>query len=241
MTRILGKFRKGIPGSYSLNFGLPGGKYCSSLCPYKERICYGLKLSKMYLSAHIGWKNLENMGGYEVLCRAIKEVKYRIKNNTGGITWFRFNVVGSLPHANQRGQRFDKKLIELVRILQKNSIPTHLPVETINKQRFYSKLFRQHKIQQVVRLSCQTKREWLNFNGPCSFLAGSIGDTAQVRLNKAKQLRINRRLKFPKRQVIVCPAILTNKLLFPQSKGRIKCGQCQACSRKNIDVIYILH
>lgn len=233
--KVLGVFSKGIKYSVSLNIGLPYGKYCSKLCKHgKNHSCYAFKIVSMYPSVKKHLTAIENEKPAEVINWAIQEVRNRKKK----ITWFRFNVLSSLPHINQRGKNFDTKLIELVKLLRQKQIPVHLPVETLHKYRYYQKLL---KNIVTVRLSCSSLDHWKNLNGAVNYTIGIRKQHSFDKLAMAKEIRLLRKENHPKRKIIICPAILTNKAMFPHSKGKIKCGQCQACSKPDYDVIYLLH
>lgn len=228
--KVLGSFSKGIKNSVCLNYCRAGGKFCDSKCnnhPENNGGCYGTTIQKRYQQYKDSLIIHEQLGPKRLTELAIKEVQS--PNNK--IDWFRFSVVGSLPQPKNSHPSFRQSLRKLILLLRRKQIPTHLPVESEQKYRFYTKILKRTKI--VVRLSCQNISQWENFKGPVSIVCGQNGSSVKEKLQLVDKLKGLRN-----RPVMLCPAISGAN---PKYNTLLKCGKCLACSRRNVDVIFWKH
>ena len=231
-----GRFGKGVKGSVSLNLCLAGGKYCDRGCkhhPCNGGRCYATRAAKLYPKVKKALTAKEGLDAGDIVQQAIVEVDKKRK-----IPFFRFSVIGSLPNSEQATPKLRKQLVKLVGNLHKRGVPMHLPVEEHGKAEYYKGLLGD---KVVVRLSIQDGQDFLTYGGACSVVVGGgethkKGNTVmQQRIVKAKAVAKMRR-NLVGRATMVCPAIGK-----PGDKSKMKCGQCTACSRSNIDVVYPLH
>ncbi len=229
---VLGTFSKGSNdnSAVSLNFCRAGGSNCDKRCPYNGNGCYAENLSKVYVSFDDSLALRETMTPAQICRDALAQLKARKKR----VSFFRFSVAGSLPFPSKLTREDRRALASLVDYLLSRKIPIHCPVESIEKQKTYSRLFPSI----CVRRSAPTMSSAIKSNHPVSVVIGQditgAGAPAK-RVEKARTVLIDYCKKTGKRAGL-CPGV---KGVL---KTSAKCAQCGLCSNPDIDLIgYVWH
>jgi len=263
---VLGGFGKGILNSVSLNFGQSGSADCDINCRMHpryvlpdnvkptgfERACYAASLERRDDRTQLANKLLrhQKMRPAIVCGRAIVELQHHLKRGIL-IPWFRFCTNGPLPSVKKarKDKLFQSQFRALVELLVSNGIPVHLPVESNQKARFYRSLVGDLV---TVRESLQNPRRFNTAVGAVSFVvgAGTFVERVEMARDAAKA-----RTEKTGRKTIVCPAVVAGfksrsiprslpvleKENLKDKYKKSKCGACNACSRKDCDIVYPSH
>lgn len=239
---VLSEFGKGIEGSRALNFGLSGGKNCDTVCrhhPENGGACYAVRIENRpdREQLHAKLERHEIADPAELCRKALVELQ-AIKAKGKAIPWFRISTGGSVPKPDDVSPAFHAALRELLAWCQDNGIPVHFPVESMEKWLFYTRAVGQFC---TVRLSCQSTDSFVNdADVACSVVIGETGQTRRMRVSLAKSAARKHEEKTGRR-AIVCPAVATRYLNGNKPNKKAKCGNCTACSKSDVDIIYPLH
>jgi hypothetical protein len=238
---VLGQFGKGKRGSRTLNFSRCGGSYCSQHCA-QWAFCYGKVVEKRKPSVNKALTRREEAGPEAVAQSACRQLG-RVLAKGEQIPWFRFSAFGSVPPRELAPAGFPAQLRKVADLLDAANIPAHFPIEEAEKAAWYAEALEGSNV--FPRLTCQNEREWLTHQGPVSTVAGKHltlqtvkrgQSVRKARLKHAQELAQERR-KATGRTVVICPAILATWF----GKRPVHCGDCTACARRNVDVIYPRH
>ena len=263
---VLGGFGKGIMNSVALNFGQSGSVDCDINCRMHpnyvlplnqkptgfERACYAASTEKRFDRMQLQNKLIrhEKMNPAMLVGRAIFELQNILKRGFI-VPWFRFSTNGPLPSPNKarKNKLFQTQFRTLIELLVRHGIPVHLPVESNKKARFYRSLVGDLV---TVRESLHDTRRFNTAKGAVSFVIGS--GTYVERVAMARTAAKTRTEKTG-RKTIVCPAVVAGfksksikrslpileKQNLKERYSKAKCGNCNACSLKNCDVVYPAH
>ena len=244
--KTLGHFSKAIDSGVSLNFCTSGGKYCDRRCLHHPRStahsatrqCYAVRSERRFDRKELLRKLLrhENMDPAEIVLKAIHEIQESLQQE-GPIGWLRISTNGSVPGPEQATPRFMGNMRILLAFCKEHNIPVHLPVETLEKARFYRE--RMGDLV-VVRHSAGTLSEFLNTPGAIAFTVGDQRQSRTERLEEARAVAAAKRA-MSGRWCHVCPAIAMRYANDNKPNPKAKCGRCVACARPNAGVVYPLH
>lgn len=242
---VLGEFSKAVDGSVSINFGLSGGPNCDTACRYHPNTtssdplpaCYAVRAESRPDRRELKAKLVRHQehGPAEVATRALQELKQRVESGNPP-PWVRISTSGSVP--NRMDNEFRKALLSLLDFCDANNLPVHFPVETARKARHYRSAIRSRA---VVRESAQDIARFLSATGAVSFVAGDPRMNRRERVQYAK-LVASWRTRRTGQKTIVCPSVAARYLRDDnQSVDRAKCGNCTACAKPSVAVVYPLH
>lgn len=246
---VLGHFGKAVPGSVSVSFGTSGGQFCDRSCRYHpdsthstpDGGCYAVRTEKRPDRGGLRPKLVrhEQAGPEKVARLARLELEARLVSGEH-VPWLRLSTSGSVPPPKMATDGFIKALRELFDFTDSNNIPTHFPVESPAKARFY----REHlSWRVVVRESCQSERRFLTAPGAVSVVAGTRSMSCTDRMVEARRIARRRRDKTG-RKTIICPAVAVSRNYLNRGEeavAKAKCGNCTACSMVDVDIVYPLH
>jgi hypothetical protein len=252
MKKVLGMFGKGTDGSVTINFGLSGGRNCSRKCRHHPRSkagnptkgCYAIAVEKRGDRAPLAAKldRLGRMAPAMVVGRALYELQ-AIRSKGASIPWVRFSSNGSLPNRADASALFVTQLRTLCLWCKQNEIPIHFPVESPEKARFYREVLNGTGV--VVRESLQSASRITETSGPVSFVAGDeIRDGKAIRQKRHAEARRLAKLRYEAtgERTIVCPAVTSSwDQRAGKRKGKIRCGECDACANPELSVVYPFH
>ena len=252
---IYNLFQKGVDLSVSLNWSASGGANCSTACRLhhastsKQKIggCYAITNESMRPAVRESAEKKSRLSPLEIIGKAyiqLGELFTELELQGLRLVWFRFSSVGSVPRKSQipiaQRKRFETLLRMLVQALVSKGVKIHFPVESRSKRDYYQGIVGDLC---VVRLSLQSRKAEVTEEAACSFVVGE-----EIRLHNSKSVKRDRiklareraseRYKKTGRKTIVCPAIVST---FQKRPKKIQCGKCDACERKNVDVVYPLH
>jgi hypothetical protein len=244
---VLGTFSKGADGSYSLNFGTSGGKYCDRSCKHHPqstargatRSCYAVAVERRPDRAGLLTKlrRHERTNPTVLVRQALLEIQ-RLVNHNRPPCWLRISTGGSVPGPLEATPSFVHGLRVMVAYCNEHDVPVHFPVETTGKAEFYRLALDRHI---VVRESVTDDATFLVASGPIAYTAGRPDQTRRLRVEACRQLAKARKI-MTGRPSLLCPAI-TSRFLSTDNKPdpRFKCGKCRACVCPGLDVLYPLH
>ncbi len=224
-----GTFSKGIEAAEAFNFSESAGPNCSTACQQLiDGKCYAENLEKHRSNIALSGERKRVQGVIQTCMDYISELT-RLRDDV--IPWIRISSFGSVPNSLTPAQAavFTEFLKESARVGER----VHFPVETENKRSLYQSLVDEAGLDTVVRVSLQKLslfEKYYNSETPFS-LVWKHGKTLSQRIANAQE--------FAKAhdRVIVCPSIQTKA-----NKGKAaKCGNCTACSDKNMVIIYPEH
>ena len=257
-TEVLGKFGKGIEGSFSLNYGTSSGRNCDRACPHHRdstaanptHACYATRSETYRLALKNRLARHERTEAAILTLQALIEL--RKVHAKRPVTWLRFSVAGSLPQIEDITPDFRKALRLILDFCVKNNIPVHMPVETAAKAKVYRQIVAGRC---VVRESVHDDRSFIFAKGPTSAVAGTQDDSQMVRLIMAKTLAARHTAQTGQR-AIVCPAVATRIIAYTKCRENggthqeaqkehgsplAKCGSCVACADSSKSIVYPLH
>jgi len=253
---VYNSFGKGNAWSLSLNFGLSSGSNCEPSCRHhRESIadnptyaCYSSTIERQRAAVRDNLQGKEDIGAIQVVATAIMqwgELQSLIRaEGLGNVQWMRISSGGSVPSESQIPARYVKRYKslwrQLVSLWLSVGCKVHFPVESAEKAEFY-RSFLGDLI--VVRVSAQSQHAFNNVSVEASCV---VGENITVKTSKSvKRDRIALARQYARerhastgRKAIVCPAIVST---FEKRPTKIHCGDCDACSRSGVDVIYPLH
>jgi hypothetical protein len=253
---VYNSFGKGNAWSLSLNFGLSSGLNCDNSCRHHKQstadnptyACYSSTIERQRAAVRENLQTKEDIGAIQVIATAIMqwgELQSLIRaEGIGNVQWMRISSGGSVPSESQIPQRYIKRYKalwrQLVSLWLSVGCKIHFPVETLEKAEFY-RSFLGDLI--TIRVSAQSCEAFNNVNVESSCV---VGENITVKTSKrVKRDRIDLARQYAReryaatgRKAIVCPAIVST---FEKRPTKIHCGDCDACSRSGIDVIYPLH
>lgn len=251
---VFNSFGKGTDMSVALNFGSSSGPNCWVGCRHHQQstadnptyACYSTTSEKMRPTVRQSLVDKEAGSPLAFLALAYQQLQdlYRFLDSRGlELDWLRISAAGSVPSPEQipehERKRFENILRMMVRLCVEKGTKIHFPVESVEKQQYYSSIVRDLA---TVRLSLQDSDSELSNTTPCSFVVGkeiTSRNSRSVRKDRVSLARSRARERYlaTGRKTIVCPAITST-----WAKGRkIRCGECPACGNEDIDVIYPLH
>jgi hypothetical protein len=256
--QVLGTFGKGIEGSFSLNYGTSSGRNCDPACPHHAKstaanpthACYATRSEAYRPSLKARLARHERTEAATLTLQAL--IDLRKLHAKSPVKWLRFSVAGSLPQIEDITPDFRKALRLILDFCVKNNIPVHMPVETAAKAKVYRQIVAGRC---VVRESVHDDRSFIVEGGPLSAVAGTKEDSQMVRLIAAKTLAARHTAQTGQR-TIVCPAVATRIIAYTKCRENggthqeaqkehgsplAKCGNCTACSKSNVSIIYPLH
>jgi len=238
---ILGGFGKAIKGAVSLNFGRSGGKHCATACPYHPRStskyasveaarCYAATCESRPDRTQLASKldRHEDTEPVELIDAARVEFAKKAARG-GGVPWFRFSSFGSVPDIVPHN--FRQFCLEILAA----GTPIHLPIEESETVSTYLAA-----VGDIVTVRASVAAPEFNaYNGACTTVVGDMkANTPRERVALAS-IAAKARTAASGRKCIVCPAVAAQHLRT-KSKAA-KCGNCTACAKKDIDVIYPAH
>lgn len=248
----VGTFSKANNG-LALNFGRSGTDHCDTNCPmhpsqnipgiYK---CYAERVERRYDRKSLLNKLARNYKeDPKTLC---DEATSFILYTKQDIKWFRFSAFGSVPNPETAKQNkgFIQSLKRLITTLNKMNIPIHFPIETKHKTDYYRSILRNMDV--VVRESATSIDRFLNSKRAVAYIGGNREMSMIQRIAEARNIAKLRTIKSG-RKCIVCPAVVVsfNRMLSVRRKQKIisenkaKCGNCVACAKNNVDIVYPIH
>lgn len=227
---VLGSFSKGIPGSASLNFGLSGGRNCSTKCRHHPEhpaaadnpagLCYAYTLEQQADRVQLKDKLARHdmLPASVIVGRAQIELDREELYGKPARPWFRFSTDGSVPGRVKasRDRQYIPRLRHLLETIRRRSglNRVHFPVETPEKARFYRETVGDLC---TVRESIQTENMIPDTianhpipDGPVSFTAGEHvpdGPGKYLRVLSAAAESAAAWAKRTGRKTIVCPAV----------------------------------
>jgi hypothetical protein len=253
---VYNSFGKGNAWSLSLNFGLSSGNNCDTSCRHHRfssaenatRACYSSTIELQREAARDNLQAKEDLGAMKVLALAIMqwaELQAFIRaEGIGNVRWMRISSGGSVPPREQIPERYRKRYHalwrQLVQLWLSVGVKVHFPVETLEKAQYY-RSFLGDLI--AIRVSSQSLESFGNATSAASCVVGediTVKTSKSVKRDRIAYARAYARERYNKtgRKSIVCPAIVST---FENRDNKIYCGDCDACSRESVDIIYPLH
>lgn len=229
---FLGSFGKGNDNSYSANFGESGGVNCSNQCKLKGDSCYAERLEGIYPAAKKAGIRKRKLGPVQI-CNGIRMELRNLRN-----IWLRFSVLGSLPMPAiaKKSKGFEPAFKAMLTEARAANAKIHMPVETKQKQAYYQALAAEVSDEIVVRESCQTDKRMFEAKNHRSRVVGTKGTPMADRIKECHE--VAKKIRKGNESCIVCPAVKPRNYTGKPSK----CGDCKACSDKNVKVVlYPLH
>ena len=252
---IFNSFGKGVDKSISLNWDMSSGDNCSTSCRHHRdslaenatHACYSTTAESMRPSVRDSLERKGKMSPLEIIGLAYIQLGglFTFLDSVGEILeFFRMSSAGSVPPKESIPEHERKRYETIFRLfcmtLVKRNVAIHFPVEDVEKWEYYNSIVGDIV---TVRLSLQDVASETTENRPCSFV---VGEDITVKTSKSvkrdrialAKRRAQERYKATGRKTIVCPAIVST---FEKRESKIQCGQCDACSRRGVDVVYPLH
>jgi hypothetical protein len=255
---VLGGYGKGTEFCTSLNFGRSASQDCSLGCPHNPLSdipgapgdCYAVRIELRFDRKQLRDKldRHEAMGPALVCGKAILELQehFRLGHR---IDFLRISTNGAVPEwdSPKCSNLFKKQFKVLLEFAVANGIAVHFPVETWEKAEGYRSLVGDIV---AVRESVHKENEFVNKPGACATTAGA-GLPLLQRIAAARVLA-RKRYAATGRKTIVCPAIAASfkhrlcrdaaeKPRLKAIADRAKCGNCDACANKAVDIVYPAH
>lgn len=252
---IFNSFGKGCDKSIALNWDMSSGANCSTSCRHHRdstaenatNACYSTTAESMRPSVRDSLERKGNMSPLEIIGLAYIQLGelFTMLDSRGEILeFFRMSSAGSVPPRESIPEHERKRYETIFRLfivaLVKRNVAIHFPVEDISKWEYYNSIVGDLC---TVRLSLQDVESETSEKRPCSFVVGEDIRTSNSksvkrdRISLAKK-RAHERYIATGRKTIVCPAIVST---FEKREKKIHCGECDACSRASVDVVYPLH
>ncbi len=224
----LGTFSKALDGSIGINFSESGSVNCDDSCLMKAKGCYAVHTERMKPSIHTSGERKRAQG---VIRTAMAYIKQLARLNDNSVPWVRFSVFGSVPASLTRTEAavFTELLKQAERV---GAGGVHFPVETEAKRALYQALASE-STDIVVRVSAQTKGAFKAavYSHTAASVVWTKGETKRERLALARAFVSD----IPR--AIVCPAVAATI----EKTASVKCGECTACSKSDIHVVYPQH
>lgn len=252
---IFNSFGKGVDKSISLNWDMSSGENCSVTCRHHRNsiaknptnACYSTTAESMRPSVRDSLERKGKMSPLEIIGLAYIQLGelFTFLDSRGEILeFFRMSSAGSVPPRDSIPEHERKRYETIFRLfcvtLVKRGVAIHFPVEDVAKWEYYNSIVGDIV---TIRLSLQDVASETTENRPCSFVVGE-----DIRAHNSKSVKRDRialakrraqeRYSATGRKTIVCPAIVST---FEKRESKIQCGQCDACSRRSVDVVYPLH
>jgi hypothetical protein len=253
-NNVFSTFGKGDERSIALNFGKSSGSNCSTTCRHHKNstadnpthACYSSTAESMRPTVGQFLLAQETSGALQTIGNAmiqLGELLELLKAKKEKLSFFRISAAGSVPSRDQIPQqdrkRFETLFRQLIQVIVSHGAKVHFPVETVSKKAYYDS-FLGDLI--TVRLSCQSIESFMS-SAESSFVVGESITNKTSKSVKRDRIELARKIaaeryRITGRKTIVCPAIVST---FEKRDRKIQCGDCDACSRKNLDIIYPLH
>jgi hypothetical protein len=251
---VFSTFGKGDERSIALNFGKSSGSNCSTFCRHHKNstadnpthACYSSTAELMRPTVGQFLLGQEASGALQTIGNAmiqLGELLELLRSKNEKLSFFRISAAGSVPNRDQIPERdrkrFETLFRQLIQVIVSHGAKVHFPVETMEKKSYYDS-FLGDLI--TVRLSCQSIESFMT-SAESSFVVGESITNKTSKTVKRDRIELGRqiaveRYRITGRKTIVCPAIVST---FEKRDRKIQCGDCDACSRKNLDIIYPLH
>lgn len=252
---IFNSFGKGVDRSISLNWDMSSGENCSVTCRHHRHsiaenatnACYSTTAESMRPSVRESLERKGAMSPLQIIGMAYIQLGelFTFLDSVGEVLeFFRMSSAGSVPPRESIPEHERKRYETIFRLfclaLVKRNVAIHFPVEDVEKWEYYHSLVGDIV---TVRLSLQDLASETSETRPCSFVVGedirsrNSKSVKRDRIALAKR-RAQERYSATGRKTIVCPAIVST---FQKREKKIHCGECDACSRHGVDVVYPLH
>lgn len=252
---IFNSFGKGVDKSISLNWDMSSGENCSVTCRHHmystaenpTNACYSTTAESMRPSVRDSLERKGNMSPLQLIGLAYMQLGelFTFLDSVGEVLeFFRMSSAGSVPPKESipehERRRYETIFRLFCRALVKRNVAIHFPVEDVEKWEYYNSIVGDLV---TIRLSLQDIASETSETRPCSFVVGedirshNSKSVKRDRIALAKR-RAQERYNATGRKTIVCPAIVST---FEKRESKIQCGQCDACSRRSVDVVYPLH
>jgi hypothetical protein len=252
---IFNSFGKGVDRSISLNWDMSSGQNCSVTCRHHRdsiaqnatHACYSTTAESMRPSVKDSLERKGKISPLAIIGLAyiqLGELFTFLDSRNEVLEFFRMSSAGSVPPRENIPEHERKRYETIFRLfclaLVKRGVAIHFPVEDAPKWEYYHGIVGDIV---TVRLSLQDMASEVTELRPCSFVVGedirahNSKSVKRDRIAVAKR-RASERYKATGRKTIVCPAIVST---FEKRKTKIYCGDCDACSRAGVDVVYPLH
>ena len=252
---VFNSFGKGVDKSISLNWDMSSGDNCSVTCRHHRdstaenatHACYSTTAESMRPSVRDSLGRKGKMSPLEIIGLAyiqLGELFTFLDSRGEALEFFRMSSAGSVPPRDSIPEQERKRYETIFRLfcltLVKRGVAIHFPVEDVEKWEYYHSIVGDIV---TVRLSLQNVQSETSENRPCSFVVGEDIRSANSKTVKRDRIalakkRAHERYIATGRKTIVCPAIVST---FEKRESKIQCGQCDACSRRGVDVVYPLH
>lgn len=224
--------------------------------------CYAFVVEKRHDRVQLAdkLKRHETTPASEIVGRALVELTRMKLHGKTLPPWFRISTNGAVPPPAEAmaDRRFLPLLRQLLSFCNENSIDVHFPVESPEKHKFYTErcgdlVTVRESIQTADMTPCMIASHAIPA-GAVSFTAGeSVGKGADKR-KRILAVAVAAAAAWSKltgRKTIVCPAVRVSFLSRYKNGKTVeenrawresaKCGNCTACSRSNVDIVYPAH
>ena len=230
--RLLGTFRKGVPGSVAINFTRSGGEHCDNSCPFKAGKCYAKRIEARYpkVAKALAYKEEHRLEYLRAL------VKPTILRWITSAPWVRFNVSGSLYRLDTLQMQEVEYLMKIAAALNSAGTLYHFPVETEAKAwQVFNMGFR--RVRQSLGLMIDLPDTIDRIKSTSFPTSITVAGTKMANHRNAREMAkpsfvVAKQLREQGISAKVCPAV----------SGKAKCGACTLCAESNQRaIIYPLH